>query len=112
MWQDGGVTLSLLYSIAVAVLVLTVGVFVIAFKFALREAMCDDIPGAQELPRAQVRGARVLSGNRWHRGAGRRAIVRQVRLFQAGLVAVGITAVFLMMMCMASMCVAMIASAV
>lgn len=105
-------TLSLLYSIAVAVLVLTVGVFVIAFRFALREATCENRACADHLPRAQVRGARVLSTNRWHRGVGRRFVTRQVHLFQAGLVAMGISAVFLMMVCMASICVAMVVSSV
>ena len=105
-------TLSLLYSIAIAVLVLTVGVFVIAFRFALREATSVDHIRSSGLPQARVRGAHMLSGNRWHRGAGWRIMARQVHVFQAGLVAVGISAVFLMMVCMTSICVAMIVSSV
>lgn len=110
--QDTGVTLSLLYSIAIAILILTVGVFVLAFRFALREAMCEGYGGVNDLPRARIRGAGLLSNNRWHRGAGRGLVVRQVHVLQASLVAVGISAVFLMMVCMTSICVALIASAV
>ena len=67
VWQDHEVTLSLLYSIAVAVSLVALGVFLVAFRFALREATSEDHGRhTDSLPRARVRGARLWSRNRWH----------------------------------------------
>ena len=108
LWQDDRVSLSLLYTIGVAVLVISLCVFVAAFKFALVEATSheQDLGG---LPRAELYKAHPGSNNRWHRGAGRQHLLKQVHLLQAGLVAFGITAVFFMILCMTAICVAVAA---
>ena len=109
-------TLSLLYSIAIAILVLTIGVFVISFRLAFRETNDGHGDRASRLPTARVRDARMVSGDGGWRTVAWRATgrpgARPAHIFQAGLVAVGISAVFLMVVCMASICVAMFASAV
>ena len=81
---------------------LSIGVFVLAFKSAVSETcLTRDRGYAPELPRAALRNAGRTTGQRWLRGASKQRILRHVPLFQAGLVAAGITAIFIMFLCMA-----------
>ena len=80
---------------------LSVAVFVAAFKFALREALDSrSYPFEPEIPRARLHAMGRRPGNEWHRGAGKQTIVRHLQIVQAGFVAVGITSVFIMFICM------------
>lgn len=84
-----------------ASLVITLGVFLAAFKFALREALAHrEHAYAPELPRAEVVVGHATS-RQWARGAGKQRALRGIQYLQAGVVAFGITAVFIMLMCMA-----------
>lgn len=93
-----------LHSLAAVAVMLAGGVFIAAFKFALREAWgAQNCAGDPDLPRAAVYGVRAISTNRWHRGASRQMLIHHVQLVQAGIVAFGITSVFIMFLCLAGM---------
>ena len=80
-------------------LAVTVGVFVTAYKFALREAMTHrEHVYTPDIPRAEVIVGR---SSQWGRGASKQRAWRTIQYVQAGIVAFGITAVFIMLMCMA-----------
>jgi hypothetical protein len=84
------------------------GVFVLAFRFALREAAERAIGIEPELPRA---GLHVRAGRRWLRGARKQQIIAGFRLLHAAIVAFAITSVFIMFLCMVGVCVAMLLGA-
>lgn len=79
---------------------LSVSVFVLAFKFAANE-VCTGRGYEPVLPRAALCNIGGTTGQRWLRGASKQRIIRHIPRVQAGLVAVGITAIFIMFLCMA-----------
>ncbi len=93
---------SALQSLAVIAGLIAGGIFITAFKFALREARTQRQHCFEpEVPRAVLHGARSLSKNRWHRGVNRQRFIHQLHYCQAALVAFGVTSVFLMFLTMA-----------
>lgn len=85
--------------ILIAAGILTGGVFMIAFRFAVREGRRGR--SADALPPVWVVGG--LARSTMVRGRTRGRVLRGMRLVQAGMVAVGITAVFFMFLCLAAM---------
>lgn len=80
----------------------SLGVFVLAFKLAASEA-CNSARARTyepELPRAALSNVTGTTGRRWLRGAGKQQIIRHIPFVQAGLVAFGITSIFIMLLCM------------
>jgi len=83
-------------------------VFILAFRFALREAAERAIGIEPELPRA---GLHARAGRRWQRGAHKQRLISAFRLLQAAIVAFAITSAFIMFLCMIGVCVAMLLGA-
>jgi hypothetical protein len=82
--------------------VLTGAVFMLAFRFALREGqgLGDDLeplPPVRLVAGGGIRRSSIVAGR------GRARLMRGLRVVQAGAVAVGITAVFFMFLCLAAM---------
>lgn len=100
------VSLSLLYSIGAVILFLCAGVFVMAFRFALKEAVAVEDSG--RLPRASVHRSRANQDARWRPAPRTQRVVGRLYLAQAGLVAFGITSVFFMLLCMTGIFLAML----
>lgn len=105
---------SLLEPLLTVVSLLSLGVFVLAFKFVAHEACHSrEHRFAPSLPRAALwtagRGASERgAGERWLRGLGRQRLLSCVRTMQTGIVAFGVTAAFIMFLCMAGIVAAML----
>lgn len=109
LWHTDLVSPATLQSLLVVAGLLVSGVFIAAFRFALRETSSHSVsPYEADLPRAELFGARVTSNNRWHRGVARQRLLGGVHVVQAGLVAFGITSVFIMFVCMAGVIASML----
>jgi hypothetical protein len=85
--------------ILIAAGILTGGVFMLAFRFALREGRRGR--SAEALPPVRVVGG--LARSAMVRGRVHGRVQHAFWLAQAGMVAVGITAVFFMFLCLAAM---------
>lgn len=102
MWHNRRVSGSILQTLITVCALLSVAVFVAAFKFALREVLHSrSYPFEPEIPPARLHALSMRSSNQWHRGVGKQTIVRHLQIVQAGFVAIGITSVFIMFICMA-----------
>jgi hypothetical protein len=81
---------------------LSLGVFILAFRFIASET---SLARAQRfepsLPRAALRTTGHAAGPRWLRGLGRQRLLACVRVLQNAIVARGVTATFIMFLCMA-----------
>ena len=94
-------SLPLLLGVGVFVAVFSaIGVFVAAFRFALREcAEARELACQPDIPRAAINIRSRAS--RWQAGLQRQRVLRGMTFVQAGFVAAGITSVFIMSLCMA-----------
>lgn len=100
---------SLLEPLLTIVSLLSLGVFMLAFKFVANEAcQTRDHRFAPSLPRAALCPSRRGAGERWLRGLGRQRLLSWVRTMQTGIVAFGVTAAFIMFLCMAGIVAAML----
>jgi hypothetical protein len=92
---------SLLEPLLTAIGTLSLGIFILAFKFVAPE-VCQSREQRFEpaLPRAATRVTGHAAGARWRRGLGRERLLSCIRLLQLGIVAVGVTAVFIMFLSM------------
>lgn len=92
---------SLLQLLLTVIGTLSVGVFILVFKFVAPE-VCQSRDQRFEppLPRAATRVAGHAAGARWLRGLGRERLLSCIRRLQIGIVAVGVTAAFIMFLCM------------
>lgn len=87
----------------------SLGVFILAFKFVAPE-VCQrrDQRFEPTLPRAATRLIGHAAGARWRRGLARERLLVGVRLLQVGVVALGVTAAFIMFLCMAGVMASML----
>ena len=100
---------SLLEPLLTAIGTVSLGVFILAFKFVAPE-LCQrrDQRFEPALPRAAMRFAGSAAGARWRRGLARERLLAFVRVLQVGIVAVGVTAAFIMFLCMAGVMASML----
>lgn len=110
MCHTGLVYPSFLEPLLTVVGLVSLGVFVLAFKCTISEASNHSRARGYEpdLPRAALSNTRGTTGQRWLRGASKQRILRHVPVVQAGLVAVGITSIFIMFLCMAGVLVTLL----
>ncbi|WP_428264948.1 hypothetical protein [Haliangium sp.] len=79
---------------------LSLGVFVLAFKFAFHESLEQSEQSvAPHLPRAAVGQVRGMQAARWGRAARGHRLLAVGRVLQAGVMAAGVTSVFVMILC-------------
>ena len=96
------VGLALVEPLLTAIGTLSLGIFILVFKFVAPE-VCQTQAQRFEpaLPRAATRITRSAAGARWRRGLGRQRLLSLIRVLQIGIIAVGVTAAFVMFLCMA-----------